>query len=229
MFAPNQFKKSTFELDLHPVYLPFWTFDMNCYTRYSARRGDYVYVTVTKVDRDGNRYTDREREIRWSFRTGHCTNKFDDVLVLGSKNHTNRAHINKICNFDFNNLEKFNPKFLIGYAGEKISLPLEEGFKQAKENVQLEIERSIKWQVGGDEVRILTCDTDYTDVTFKQILVPIYNGIYNYRGKQYSFAMNGQNSKVAGGYPVSGIKVFFFVLSIVVILLAFILFVTSIA
>ena len=215
MFAPSQFKESTFSLDIHPLYLPFWTFDMNCYSRYIAQRGDYYDVKVVKTDMDGNKRTETVREIRWSFRSGSCQNNFDDLMVLGTRNSENRGHINRVCNFTFGNLEKFNPKFLIGYAAEKISLPLEDGLKQAKQEADILIQRDIEFQVGGDVVRILECDTKYKDITFKQILVPIYNGLYNYNGKQYSFAMNGQNAKISGGYPVSGIKVFLFVMSII--------------
>ena len=129
--------------------------------------------------------------------------------------------------FNFNNMEKFNPEFLIGYPGEKISLPLEEGFKQAKQNVKPKIEETIEWDVGGDEVRIISTHTTYSDITFKQVLVPIYNGIYSYNGRQYNFAMNGQTGKFSGGYPISGVKVFFLTIFIIAIILSVVAFIVS--
>lgn len=222
-FAPRKFKKAKYELDLYPIYLPFWTFDMECFTKYRAERGDYRYITVRKRNSDGEWVSERKRVTDWSYRRGSCENSFDDVMVLGSKNQKNHYYINKVCKYNFNNMEKFKPEFLIGYQGEKISLSLEEGFEQAKQNVVSEIERSIRYDVGGDECRILSYNTRYEDITFKQVLVPVYNGLYRYNNKKYNFVMNGQTAKFAGSYPVSGIKVFFFVAIIIALIIMFVL------
>ena len=215
LFVPNKFKNTSFELDIYPIYLPFWTFDMECFTRYQAKRGDHRYVTVTKTDAQGNKRRERERVTDWSFRTGTCRNSFDDILVMGSKEQKSCYHIYKVCNFDFNSMEKFNTKYLVGYQSEKISLPLEEGFEKAKASVKFQIERTIEYDVGGDVVRILHYNTSYTDITFKQVMVPVYNGMYSYNGKKYSFVMNGQTGKFSGSSPVSVSKILALVFSIV--------------
>ena len=67
-FAPNHFKNSKFDLDLFPIYLPYWTFDMNCHTTYEAKRGDHYYVNVTKHDMHGNLVSERERRTRCSLK-----------------------------------------------------------------------------------------------------------------------------------------------------------------
>lgn len=223
-FAPNKFKNAKYKLDLHPVYVPFWTFDMECRTKYSAKRGDHEYVTVRRLNSDGEWVTERERITNWSFRSGTCKNSFDDVMVLASKNQENLYYINEICDFIFNDMERFNPEFLIGYHGEKLSLSLDQGLENAKELIQPEIEATIEHDVGGDECHILSMDTIYSDITFKQVLAPIYNGVYSYNSKKYTFVVNGQTSSFAGSYPISGLKVFFFVTSIVLFVAAIIFF-----
>ena len=214
-FAPSAFKRAKFALDLYPIYFPYWTFDMECFTDYRAERGDYYYVTVEKRDINGEVKQERERRTRWSFRSGDCRNSFDDIMILGSTNQNNYYYINRVSKFDFTSMEKFNPQFLVGYQGEKISLPLEEGFNKAKQSVQWKIRNSIEFDVGGDEVRILHMHTVYEDVTFKQVLVPIYNGLYSYNGHQYRFVMNGQTGQFTGGAPTSAAKVVALVLSII--------------
>lgn len=228
-FAPKKFKDSKFELDLYPIYLPYWTFDMECYTEYEARRGDYEYVWVEKKDAQGNTVRERERKIHWSYRSGSCRDSFDDIMVLGSTNNNNHYYIRRVCKFDFNSMEKFNSKFLVGYAGEKISLPLDQGFEEAKRSIQHKINHSIEWDVGGDEVRILSKHTQYEDVTFKQVLVPIYNGLYSYNGKQYNFVMNGQTAQFAGGYPTSAAKIFVFIASILCAIALVVIFILMVA
>jgi hypothetical protein len=145
-------------------------------------------------------------------------------MILGSTNQINYRYINRVRNFNFEHMEKFNPQFLVGYHGEKISLPLDEGFKQAKQDVQWIIRNTIERDVGGDEVRIINMHTQYNDVTFKQVLVPIYNGLYTYKGKQYHFVMNGQTGQFSGGSPTSVAKVVGFIFMILAIVLVVVLF-----
>ena len=224
-FAPSAFKNTKFELDLYPIYLPYWTFDMKCITDYEGSRGEYYYEEHVREDSEGNKTVERERKTRWYHADGTVYNSFDDVLVLGSTNEKNRYYIAKVSRYNFEEMQQFNPKFLMGYVSERISLPLIDGFKKAQESVDFSIRNSIDWDIGGDEQRIYHYHTKHEDVTFKQVLVPVYNGLYSYQGKQYNFVMNGQTGQFAGGHPTSGAKIAMVVLLIASGILAFILFV----
>ena len=46
-------------------------------------------------------------------------------------------------------------------------------------------------------------DTDYSDETFKHILLPIWMAAYKYGGKSYRFMVNGQTGEVQGERPYS--------------------------
>jgi hypothetical protein len=55
-------------------------------------------------------------------------------------------------------------------------------------------------------------DTDYRDITFKHILLPIYISAYRYNNKLYRFLVNGATGKVKGERPWSAWKITFAVL-----------------
>jgi hexosaminidase len=68
--------------------------------------------------------------------------------------------------------------------------------------------------IGGDHQRILSMDSDYLDVTFKHILLPLWLSSYRYGNKTYSFQVNGQTGAVAGARPYSIWKILFLVLTV---------------
>ena len=61
-------------------------------------------------------------------------------------------------------------------------------------------------------------NTQYSDITFKHVLMPVWISAYRYRDKVYRFMVNGQNGEVQGESPKSGWKIFFLVLAILALL-----------
>ena len=56
-------------------------------------------------------------------------------------------------------------------------------------------------------------------MTFKQIMLPIYSGHFEYSSKKYNFIVNGQTGKIAGKCPISPLKVTLLVLFILTIVI----------
>ena len=73
--------------------------------------------------------------------------------------------------------------------------------------------------IGGDTYRDLRFNTNHFDVTFKQIMLPIYSGYFEYTNKNYNFIVNGQTGKIAGKCPISPLKVTILVLFILTIVI----------
>lgn len=213
--APSKFKKGKVKPSFSAFYIPYYTFDSDTNSNYTAYRGDYYYVTRTVRTSNGYR-TVRERRTRWTFVRGQVFLQFDDILVNGTNNILNK-YISKISNFDFSLMERYQEKFLLGYYAERPSVTLEDGFNSAKNVMMQNIRQRCVRDIGGDTYRDLRVSTNFNDVTFKQIMVPIYNGSYEYNKKKYQFVCNGQNGKFAGKHPVSPIKVILFVLAIIIV------------
>ena len=214
-FAPNDLKKlKGYEDKLKGIYLPNWTFDTNVYTSYRGERGDAYYETMTysTVENGKNVMKTRQvRKIRWSFAVGSVKNEFDDIITPASQS----VPLDKMLSiepWDLKALQPYDERFLAGYQTEVYTTDLKNGFELAKEIIDQKIVSTIRADIGGDEQRIHERDSNFTDVSFKHILLPIYISAYQYKGKVYRFVVNGQTGKIVGERPYSVWKILFAVL-----------------
>lgn len=225
MFAPSKLKKGKISPKYSGVYIPFYTFDSETFSKYTAWRGDYYYTYRTVKTKNGTR-TERVRHTRWTFRSGNININFDDLLIVGTNNPLNN-YIRKIDDFNFTTMEVYQEQFMLGYYAEKPSISLENGFSNAKEEMKRQIRNACVRDIGGDTYRDLKFTTQYSNVTFKQIMAPIYNGYLSYNNKKFNFVCNGQTGKFSGKYPISPIKIVLFVLSILIVVILIIILIYS--
>ena len=84
---------------------------------------------------------------------------------------------------------------------------MDEGFEIAKGIADPEIRDLIRRDIGGDEQRIISINTQYNDITFKHLLLPVFVSAYKYKDKLYQFLVNGRTGEVQGQRPYSWIKI----------------------
>ena len=215
-WAPSKIKKAFYHPNYYSFYMPIWTYDANTFSNYTGMRGDYYYVTRT-VGSGKDRRTITERRIRWTPVSGTFAEFFDDIVIRGSKNVLD-SYIQKVAFFNLKEATKYDEKFLLGYQAEKPAIDLEEGFNRARNVISKNIRNHITKKIGGDTVSNLNINTKYENVTFKQMLCPLYNGTYQIAQKKYHFVINGQNGKFHGDYPKSALKITMFILIILIII-----------
>lgn len=216
-FAPNglvEYAKKGRALS--GLYVPYWTFDAATRSRYSGARGDYYYVTQTVVV-NGERRQQQVRKTRWSRASGWVSRRFDDVLVLASKS-LPRRYTDNLAPWDMGHLVPYNADYLAGFTSEGYTVLLPEGHGIARQEMAAQIQRDVRYDIGGDEQRIESVDTDYSAETFKHILLPIWMAAYKYNGKTYRFVVNGQSGKVQGERPYSAWKIAFAVLLALIVI-----------
>jgi hypothetical protein len=205
-FAPNGLKNYARKgRKMNGIYVPYWTYDADTFTVYRGERGIIYYETQT-VLRDGKRVQRQVAKTRWFPASGQVSRQFDDVLVLGSQS-LPQKYTRALAPWDLNDLAPYNPEYLAGFRAEGYTIDLEEGFFDARDQMDRRIERDIRFDIGGDKQRIHTANTDVQKVTFKHILLPIWLAAYKYRGKTYRFVVNGQTGAVEGERPYSTIKI----------------------
>ena len=98
---------------------------------------------------------------------------------------------------------------------------MKEGFNEAKEIIDGKVQQLVRADIGGDHQRITSLDTQYSHLTFKHILLPMWFSAYLFSGKTYRFVVNGQTGEVQGESPKSGWKIFFLVAGILAALFIF--------
>ena len=96
---------------------------------------------------------------------------------------------------------------LAGFRAEAYTVELQDAYSEARQIMDRQILRDVKFDIGGDRQRIHNIDTDVKDVTFKHILLPVWLAAYKYRGETYRFVVNGRTGRVQGERPWSAIKI----------------------
>lgn len=214
-FAPKALKTKHKSEKINGVYVPCWTYDADTHSNYTAEVGTYYYVTETYTE-NGESKTRQVRKTRWSFTSGNYSKFYDDVLVNASKQ-TEGGLMAALEPFHLNELTGYDPKFLSGFAAERYSVGLKEGFQKAKGIIDGYIHSSVRGQIYGDEVRNLHIGTSYFNIKFKHILLPVWISAYTYKNKVYRYMVNGQTGEVQGHAPVSPIKIALLITSILAV------------
>ncbi len=206
-FAPKAAKESCRAENFQGLYLPFWTYDTDTTSSYDVklgfdrREGDKTVTT-------------------WKHYRGVYQEFIDDQIVYASKK-TKNQYINSVSTYDFTKLKPYSPEYIAGFAAERYTLGLDDGWTVAKDLIKTKLKQNLTRKLerdhNADHVSNLNMSTSYDNVTFKYILAPIWIANYKYLDKEYSFAVNGQTGKVAGSSPVSVIKVILTILAIIAI------------
>jgi DNA-directed RNA polymerase subunit RPC12/RpoP len=196
------------------VYVPFWTFDADTASRYIGERGEYYYETRTVQVRVNGRMETRQeqvRQTRWYPASGRVSRAFDDELIMASRSLPERLG-DELTPWDMAALVPYTPDFLAGFQAEGYTVSLSDGHAEARGRMADVIEQDVRRDIGGDEQRVHNIDTDWSDETFKHILLPIWTAAYKYSGKSYRFLVNGQTGEVQGERPWSVWKIAFAVI-----------------
>jgi LSD1 subclass zinc finger protein len=222
--APSELKSyAKGDGGLKGMYLPYWTYDCSTFSEYTGERGkDY---TVTREGSDGKTYTETRTD--WTRVSGEVENVFDDVLVSASptlkKLEFSFFGGDRFTAWNTKALVPYSEEFVTGFQAEAYQLGLSEGYKIAKGIIDERILVSIKQDIGGDRQQVHSVSTQYSDITFKHVLVPVWISAYRYRDKVYRFMVNGQNGAVQGESPKSAWKIFFLVMGILLVLFIFLM------
>lgn len=191
------------------IYVPFWTFDAATASRYSGERGEYYDETRTVSVRVNGRMERRQEQVRktrWYPASGRVGRDFDDVLVMASRSLPPRLG-NELTPWDLGALTAYAPEFLAGFQAEGYTVSLADGWREAQDRMSNVIREDVRRDIGGDEQRILSVTTDWSDETFKHILLPVWMAAYRFNGRSYRFVVNGQTGEVQGERPWSVWKI----------------------
>ncbi|HEX2971342.1 MAG TPA: hypothetical protein VHP11_03355 [Tepidisphaeraceae bacterium] len=228
-FAPSDLSRYADANPVKGVYIPYWTYDCQTESWYHGERGDNYteiqHYTVTVNGRTEHR-TRTVTKIRWWPVSGHVSDSFDDVLILASRS-LPRKYTEQLEPWDLQNLLPYQEEYLAGFVAESYQIGLEEGFGLAKVVMDEAIRQTIRRDIGGDHQRIHSVRTQYQDITYKHILLPLWISAYQYRDKTFRFLVNARTGEVTGERPYSVWKIFLLVLFILVVAAAVFFFVNQ--
>ncbi|WP_213451683.1 hypothetical protein [Rhizomonospora bruguierae] len=208
-FAPNSLKKVSEAETLKGTYLPHWTFDAHTVSDYLGQRGVYYYVTETytvTVNGKSERRTRQVRRTRWYPASGRVSRDFDDVLVPATTRLPEKQ-LDRLTPWPLAEAVPYQAAYLAGYHALRYDTEPEAGLVGAKNRMAPVIERDCRRDIGGDEQRVTSVDTAYSDVMYKLLLLPVWIAAYLHAGRSYQVLVNARTGEVIGERPYSAAKI----------------------
>lgn len=216
-FCPKLAKDSAKPKRFKGIYLPYWTFDSDTFSSYQGEYG----ITRTYTDSEG----ETQSETDWYHTSGTYDEFINDELILASRNH-DISILRKLEPFDTENNKTYKPEYIAGFVAERYSLGLKDAWQNAKEAIYRKLKRNITSEIrlehSADHVRSLVVTTEFHNITYKYLLLPVWISNFKYKDKVYQFMVNGQTGKVAGRTPLSIPKIILATLGVIAIIAAFI-------
>lgn len=143
-------------------------------------------------------------EITEHYRVGrNITVKYNDIPADASEK-MNDETMDLLEPFDFNELEEFKKAYMSGFLADKYSYTDKELVERVAKRVIEYTNKAAEDTISG--YTDFTKTNSKTDITWhktKYAMLPVWILNYNYNGKNYEFAMNGQSGKTVGKRPVS--------------------------
>ncbi len=209
-FAPSGLKRLAQQEGISGVYLPFWDYSAATNSRYRGSRGVYYWVAETYEESDGQGGTvQRTRQVQqtsWTRAEGVVSHDFDNVLIAATKSVT-ESRLDALQPWDLDLLCAYEPEYLAGFKSQRYQVELPGGFEKAKRLMQDAIDEDVRKDIGGNEQRVDSIDTQYANVTFRHLLLPVWIGAYRFQGKVYQVLVNARTGEVQGERPYSVWKI----------------------
>lgn len=216
-FCPKLAKQSAEPDAFTGIYLPYWTFDANTFSRYSGKYG--IDRTESYKDSNGNRQTRTVTD--WHRTSGTYEEFIDDELIQGSERHDVKM-LKGLEPFDTTKSVPYKPEYVAGFAAERYSVGIKDAWEKAKVSISSTLKSHISSKIirdhNADHASDVKVNTTFKNITYKYLMLPIWCSSFKYKDKVYQFMVNGQTGKVYGKTPVSVGKIILVVAIVLAIL-----------
>ncbi len=191
---PGMFTKEQRIEKITGIYVPFWLYD--CCGNFD---GNYNATRIhTWADANYN-YTRTEHFL---LKRGARAD-FQGIPMDGSSKMDNTL-MESIEPFDYSQLQNFDMAFLSGYLADKYDVPSDQGKQRVKERVENAFDAQLQSSfLGYSTVVPSSCQLKIDHSKARYALMPVWILNTRYRGKLYTFAMNGQTGRMTGSFPIS--------------------------
>ncbi len=194
-WSPEKFRTGKALGNLTPVYVPYWTFDADAETTYSGRFGDI------------QDYQDGTKTI-WTNGSGTVKTHINDYCVCASRKFANDKLLNQVVCFTADEMVPYQPEYLAGMTAEKYTIGIDEAWNSVQEGPlkKMALDAACRNEHAdcSDNVSV---STQYSNITYKCVLVPVWLTGCKFGGKVYNVVAGGHNERGNCGRPVSIAKI----------------------
>jgi Zn finger protein HypA/HybF involved in hydrogenase expression len=199
--VPAALRRIADATDFTPIYLPAWTFDAVTTASWRAEVGHTRRETYY---RNGRRHT--RTRIVWKWESGAVRQGFDDLLIPGTSRFRARL-LDGLNPFDLQQLTPYDPNFLAGFHAQAYDVELTRAWTDARHAMRETTRAACRKQASTPLIRNFSMELDFSEESWRYILVPVYAAVYTYAGQPYQVLINGQTGALAGERPVDWTKV----------------------
>lgn len=194
-FLPKFFRNENKIQEITGVYVPFWLFDcaIEADVKYKGEEliywsdGDYNYTRTDMYEMI------RSGEIEFTGIPIDASSKIDNTLMEA------------IEPYRYRQLKNFSTAYLSGYLAERYDVEADDSTERVKVRIKNSVEDLFESTVSNEytNVKQTHINIEAIDNSYEYALFPVWLLNTKYRGKIYTFAMNGQTGKFIGDLPVS--------------------------
>ena len=190
---PKVFKDQNHIEEVKGIYVPVWLFDADAHAQirykgtktrtWSDSRYNYTEVSHYLISRSGS--------LGFKRVPVDGSTKMDDALM------------ESIEPYRFDGAVDFQTAYLAGYLADKYDVDAETSVGRANERIKKSTEDAFaKTVVGYDSVTPENTNVQLSNGRAKYALYPVWLLNTDWKGKKYTFAMNGQTGKLVGDLPL---------------------------
>ena len=175
------------------IYVPFWLYDCK-----SELDGTYKATRIhTWADRDYN-YTKTDHYML----TRQAGAAFSGIPMDGSSK-MDDTFMESIEPYDYSQIQSFDTAYLSGFLADKYDVEAASGENRIRQRVDSSMNELLQSSLLGYHTVVPTSrQLQVSHSKARYVLLPVWLLNTNYKGKIYTFAMNGQTGKMTGSLPV---------------------------
>lgn len=191
--APGDLPAQSAQIPPRPIFIPFWTFDIEGEISWRGWEANIEYWNPVRVAVSGT-----------------VPLYYDDILVPATRSLSNEL-LSRL-QYDSRLLVPYSPDLLASWPSVIYSLSVADASVQAREyaykspTTQALISTSVS--VAGNIQDLQVESPRVRVISYKLLMLPVWVGSYTYQGKSYNVVVNGQSGAVEGDVPEHAIKRF---------------------
>ncbi len=198
-FIPSDFMASQTLEKMTGLYVPFWLAGCNVNASMSATgkhikswtSGNYRYCETREYA------VERDARITFDGVPADGASKIEDSLM------------DAIEPFDYSKMKPFSMSYLSGFLADRYDVDKGAVFPRIREKVDKATRDILQSTIEGySEVDVTGFRNNIMSTKWSYSLLPLWFMTYNYYGKTYEYAINGQTGNMAGIPPLSNKKLF---------------------
>ena len=193
VLLPKVFKDENHVKEVKGIYVPVWLFDADAdaHVQYKTTRVRHWSASNYRYTETNHYMVTRAGDIGFQHVPVDGSSKMDDTLM------------ESIEPFDIRGAVDFRTAYLSGYLADKYDVDAAASIGRANERIKRSTEEAFAATVTGyNTVVPVSSNIKLNNSKAKYALFPVWMLNTQWKGKKFTFAINGQTGKIAGDLPM---------------------------